>query len=113
MLFSYVRGAAGAIVIAACANVVEAGSDGQESRGSSGEAPVAVVYVSIDSRGLSAPPRFSPSPAMLDEKPAIQRESSQDLILVPLPAPLWAAASGLTALAMVGLWRRHRLRAEH
>lgn len=113
MLFSYLRGAAGALVVAACAGGVEAGTGSDEPRGSSGGqvSAVGIVRVTVDSSGLSAPPRFVRAPATDGRR--IPRESTQDLILVPLPAPLWAAASGLTALAMVGLWRRHRLRAEH
>ncbi len=37
---------------------------------------------------------------------------SQNLVLVPLPAPFWAATSGLTSLLLIAAWRRHRLRSE-
>jgi hypothetical protein len=103
------RWGAAASVIAAFALAESAGADtgtdGQ--RGSCGGESAGSFPARIDVTGLGAPPRFQPSPAMLQEQPS---RETQELILVPLPAPVWVTATGLSGLAIVAAWRRHKLR---
>lgn len=109
----------GLVRAAACAvlafELVLAGASGQQVgavRGSGELQSGAAPFATIDMDGLSAAPRFARGQGMPDEAPGDAGMRSQNLVLVPLPAPVWAATSGLTSLLLIAAWRRHRLRSE-
>ena len=75
------------------------------ARGSSGEMP----SFKVNLEGLSAPTRYAPAPVASG---ALSGSPAAEPLLVPLPPGVWATMSGLTGLAIVAMWRKHRLREE-
>ena len=85
------------------AGIVQAG-DGQ----SAGEAARVFAPVNVD--GLGKTPAFIQPP--MHSSRTGETVMDADPVLVPLPPSAWAAASGLVGLAVVAVWRRHKLRGE-
>ncbi len=113
LLRDWESAAACAILAAGISSSRAWGQDVDLARGS-GEREVAapLVYATIDMDGLSATPRFMTGPEPDPASTAMAGTRSQNVVLVPLPAPFWAATSGLTSLVLIAAWRRHRLRSE-
>lgn len=113
MLREWERAAACAVIAIGVPFFVAVGQTVEAARGS-GEEEIATpaINTTIDMDGLGATPRFMTVPDPEAAAAATVASRSQNVVLVPLPAPFWAATSGLTSLVLIAAWRRHRLRSE-
>jgi hypothetical protein len=90
----------GRVLVAAALSALTSAATAQ---GSGGEKAYAMPAIEV-----AAQPLYASAPARMEGGGAPGVEP----VLVPLPPGVWAAMSGLAGLAMVAVWRKHRLREE-
>lgn len=97
------------VPVSKCAGVLAAAAlsaltGAVNAQGSGGDKAYAIPQIELAAQPLYA--AAAPTSVDVSGAPGVEP------VLVPLPPGVWAAVSGLTGLAVVAVWRKHRFRQE-